>query len=653
LKGGNQTEDNVGREAATDAEDKLQKRKVHEEAHGEERLRWRQVEKLESNIVRETGSRGLAEMLSAMKMDLYGIRDKVDGLQREIADGVRVKVLAPGDHMVYPLSVCTRCILSLSALYFIVYTSAAVCRAFADVFRLGDTKCDLSLRAACDSVFYAPMICVLFLGTHLRALQITRGKGGPGEFTEMAMEACTWSVVAQTLLVLLVPVLTGEVIRVDEETGLVLPEIRDPAMAGILTLFRYVAVAGLYLGASVVCVQVVTMDTRSLGVRPSDLWDDPTTAETEYAPPVSAAMLCTMWLTGLFFMVHLFQAILRSCLELSGTGVTLTSREGHVSGAQRLVALWEQCFQVCAHASSPASMLCLLFMTARMRALQLDPKSGRPQPWAELFFFECAVAVSAHTLLIFLARACGIRIGPDLQAGGNPNPDGPDSPSLPQGTSSRHGLGAMSTAEKLVFGARCLTLLMTCCGCAGVIVSVLLIRAPEGRPTPPTSTAMRSAFAFAILYFSVYTCVFLAQALAVTGIPNKRDELVQHGLRLLQAAECVVKLCPMLAVLFMGAWLRAQQLSDRRGSPQCWAQNAMYYAVAALLTQLIAVLASGVLGGWAVADDAGSPATKQRQARGASAMAGLKSVAVVVLYGSVILVGASILIIRPETAICH
>ena len=34
-------------------------------------------------------------------------------------------------------------------------------------------------------------------------------------------------------------------------------------------------------------------------------------------------------------------------------------------------------------------MLCVLFLGARMRALQMDPKHGNPQRWAQNCFFLC------------------------------------------------------------------------------------------------------------------------------------------------------------------------------------------------------------------------------------------------------------------------
>lgn len=614
-----------------------------EESVPEDRLRKRKVGELEGSIARETGSKGLAEMLAGIKMDMFRVRDKVSDLENTIQAGVRLEALPADAHLVFPLSACMRYILMLTGLYFLIYTSAGVSKVFADVFSLGEnTKTELSLRAACDTVFYAPMICVLFLGAHLRAMQISEGKGGPGEATELAMQVCTWSVIVQTMLVLLIPVLTGEVVRVDEETGLELPDIKDTILAGFLTLLRYAAVVGLYLSVAVICAQVVLMDTHSLGVRPLDLWDDATTAVTEFAPPVSAAMRCTMGLTGLFFAVHLCRSVLRSCLEFSGAGLHGASREGHRSGARELVAHWEQCLQVCAHAVSPAPMLCILFMAARMRALQLDAKSGRPQGWAEQCFYESSVAIAVHTVVIFLAKAFGVRTGASPRVGGEPG-----------SSDSLVDEGMMLWAERLVFATRIISVLVVCWGFLGVVSSMMLIRAEGGSPAPPAPPAMMCAFAFAGQYFAVYVCVFLSQAFVSTsfslGVASEGSLYLLQTVNVLQVAEYAVKLCPMLSVLFIGTWMRAQLLTQGRGSVQCWAQDAMYVAVVALFAQLVFALVVGAPGG----DADPGPGAKQRLSSFAGTIELAKALSFVVLYGSVAVVGFSVLVIGPQTAVCE
>ena len=46
-------------------------------------------------------------------------------------------------------------------------------------------------------------------------------------------------------------------------------------------------------------------------------------------------------------------------------------------------------------------MLAILFIGARMRALQIDPKTGNPQPWAQNCFYLCAYSVLIQLVLVF------------------------------------------------------------------------------------------------------------------------------------------------------------------------------------------------------------------------------------------------------------
>merc|ERR1719253_1246914 len=63
----------------------------------------------------------------------------------------------------------------------------------------------------------------------------------------------------------------------------------------------------------------------------------------------------------------------------------------------------------------------------------------------------------------------------------------------------------------------------------------------------------------------------------------------------------------MLGVLFLGARMRALQLSHQEGSPQCWSHEAMLIASAALLAQVVTVLLASFLCEKASVDGTGLP----------------------------------------------
>merc|ERR1719333_2024224 len=114
---------------------------------------------------------------------------------------------------------------------------------------------------------------------------------------------------------------------------------------------------------------------------PEEIWGDK-------PPPVSPAVKCTIDLTLQFFAVYLAIAVVRTIMELSRPTPFLNKLEGLLTLAKYTVNF--------------APMLCILFIGARMRALQIDPKHGNPQKWAQNCFYLCTYSVLVQTLLVIV-----------------------------------------------------------------------------------------------------------------------------------------------------------------------------------------------------------------------------------------------------------
>merc|ERR1719248_339804 len=101
------------------------------------------------------------------------------------------------------------------------------------------------LNGAATTVNYAPMLSVLFLGTRMRALQLSGGDPDkydlPQPWVKMAMQFCAWSVVVQTLMVLIVPLVLGGEPKVEEDGTPVIEGGSTTAAA--LTFVRYASMA--------------------------------------------------------------------------------------------------------------------------------------------------------------------------------------------------------------------------------------------------------------------------------------------------------------------------------------------------------------------------------------------------------------------------
>merc|ERR1719482_2472142 len=115
---------------------------------------------------------------------------------------------------------------------------------------------------------------------------------------------------------------------------------------------------------------------------PKEIWGE------DGGPPVSPAVACTMNLTWQFFGVYLGVALSRTMVQMSGPSPFLTKLVGVFTMAKMTVNF--------------APMLCILFIGARMRALQMDPKNGNPQLWAQRCFYACTISVVVQVILVIV-----------------------------------------------------------------------------------------------------------------------------------------------------------------------------------------------------------------------------------------------------------
>merc|ERR1719230_2492669 len=144
-------------------------------------------------------------------------------------------------------------------------------------------------------------------------------------------------------------------------------------------VIRYVVFLGLYVGFAAVCVGVFLFKP------PPGVWDGP-------IPPVSPAVACTMILSVTFFMIYFLVAVSRTYSQSAG-GQLFTSN-------------FEEVMLRAADTLAMAPMLCVLFLAARMRALQMDPVTGNPQRWAQNCFYLCTYALIGQTLLAAVVPLC-------------------------------------------------------------------------------------------------------------------------------------------------------------------------------------------------------------------------------------------------------
>merc|ERR1719487_2407511 len=273
-----------------------------------------------------------------------------------------------------------QCVISLAIQYFAVYTLLAIIRTanqFTGHSMLGMQKI---METAATTVTYTPMLSVLFLGVRMRAIQLSQGQTEkyqlPQPWVQQAMYTCTYAVLAQVILVLMMPIFTGEWdVKCDEDGNLDMSKMQTGGIMGtVVSVVRYIVMAALYGGFIVICYGAFVMKG------PKEIWGE------EGAPPVSPAVACTMNLATQFFVVYLGVALIKTTIELGGPSPFLSKLQGLFTLAKFTVNF--------------APMLCILFIGARMRALQMDPKNGNPQKWAQNCFYMCAYSVMIQCILV-------------------------------------------------------------------------------------------------------------------------------------------------------------------------------------------------------------------------------------------------------------
>merc|ERR1719161_1448698 len=109
---------------------------------------------------------------------------------------------------VFPVPTTSRCIVIMVCQYMIIYTALAVCRTYHEFSETAKGSVEAGLRAAAQTLTYGPMLCVLFIACRMRVEFLSDGKDQPQIWVQNCMYALTFSVLASSLLVLFMPLIT-------------------------------------------------------------------------------------------------------------------------------------------------------------------------------------------------------------------------------------------------------------------------------------------------------------------------------------------------------------------------------------------------------------------------------------------------------------
>jgi hypothetical protein len=553
----------------------------------------------------------IAVILAVVAVAAQGAFLRADGEPLEAVEGVKqVPVVGSQFNTDGAVPTAMQCVVSLTIQFMLVYTALAIVRMAADAFGLKYDNLPIQkiLQTATLTVAFAPMLAILFLALRMRVTQLTKGKGNPATWLQICMYFCTYAVLLMTLIVCVIPLFTGEVIGVDPKTGDVAADAQpfeSQACAIAFTVLKYLILLMLYGGALAVVYGIITY------VPPKGIWPEGKKF------PVAPAVQCTMILSCQYFLVYGGIQVARTWTQFVGIAANFTSKA-------------ETALMTATASMNFAPMLAVLFIGARMRALNMDPINGNPQKWAQNCFFMCTYALLAQTIfsdavpLVLQGVVKPGKVEGDMEYNVENKLLG-----------SILAIGRYVMMVCLYIGAGC------------VIYSIFTIEHPQGPEyTIPISPTMQCVINLTFQFFFVY--IWIWAAITIKEFTGFEWALMMQTM---ENAKGIVMFCPMLAILFVGTRMLALQLTDNKGAPQGWCQDGMYMATWSLLIQFVMVLITPCATGEpAQVDEDGNIKWEPDNKILFYCIVVIRWLGFILLYGGTITVIVGLYTMTPETA---
>merc|ERR1719201_2328872 len=221
--------------------------------------------KLEIDNASPTVAKGLTALRFMLMLSLYA------GLIAVVCSVFTIQHPA-GKEYTPPLSPTMQCVLNLSFQYFFIYALLWIFYTIEDFVPnlMGDMMFSVrdAIESAKSTVQFAPMLCILFIATRMRALQITQNRGAPQGWVQDGMYLASWSVMIQFVMCLVMPVFTGKKYLPDNLDGpSKTDELNNPIGAAVVSIVRYTALLALIGGVATVITGVIVMTPQTANGR--------------------------------------------------------------------------------------------------------------------------------------------------------------------------------------------------------------------------------------------------------------------------------------------------------------------------------------------------------------------------------------------------
>lgn len=441
-------------------------------------------------------------------------------------------------------------IIAVIMCYFIVYTWLAVVRTSGLLggSQLGPSSLERVLEAAATScVYFAPMLCAIFLAVTKRACTLTFGTPQaydlPPVWLQWAVAICATAFCAQAATYVLAEwcgvqgVASANDSRLTSGPSVIM---QTPAQARTVRFWRSccnVCTAVMYIALICILCGICLMT------------EPESVLETVGRIPLHPGTLCTIVLAVAYVIVYV-------ALHIYRNRESTQAAKGPLFGLELL--------KLAAIAVNFAPMLAVLFLGTQI-AVDWD-YSELPSTVAT-WMYICTASVLLQVFLVILAPFVA---NADLQVVG------------PNGeldfVTRRHDIFVFISVIRWIAMA------------AMYVGIVVVCDALWWANTEPAMT--HGIYRFAIIYFVTY----LALWICITA-----KQVLESGffrtVRVLSIAKDTVVFCPMLGALFLASFVRAHAITNKygeQGVPQSYVLDAMFIAALALLVQLISVCCAGV-----------------------------------------------------------
>lgn len=161
------------------------------------------------------------------------------------------------------------CVFNLCVQYFTIYFLLFVSQTSRQWTGYGQ-KLGEVMETSRKTVMYAPMLCVIFVATRMRALQLTRAKdhsiprgAGPQLYIQDCMYLATWAVLVQILLVIVITLMYSAV-DMDNDGNAKSPKDAHYCVGYFMNTLRYGCMLAMYGGSVCILYGATAMTPENL-----------------------------------------------------------------------------------------------------------------------------------------------------------------------------------------------------------------------------------------------------------------------------------------------------------------------------------------------------------------------------------------------------